>query len=479
MLRYFVTEGGMPTHTEERREGSSQAGGAATVPSPMPADVSGALGSAGVAPLRLQPVRGVRDFYPAELSQRNRLFDCWRECAQRFGFEEYDACLLEHEALYLRKGGEEIGSQLYRFSDRSERRLALRPEMTPSLARMILQRHGSLSFPLKWFSIPQCFRYERMTQGRRREHYQWNADIIGLEGDEAEAELLCLLLSALEQLGFSAEELCLRLNDRRLLDALLAHLGVAEPQRVAAMIVLDKAEKLSAEALTQELQGVGIGAAQRDVLESLLQGNLEELDSLPQASVAIASLQRLQKRLERSGFGAYVRFDLSVVRGLAYYTGTVFEVRDRSGARRALCGGGRYDSLLSAYGGPALPAVGFGCGDVGIIDLLREQGSLDAPRPALDCVIAPYSPAEADCALEVAQVLRRAGYRVDTDWRYPRLGRALKRAAELGAKKAILILPEELKTASLILRHLDGTSAEERLPLRTLLDHPEQYFRAQ
>ena len=204
--------------------------------------------------IEVQGVKGTRDFYPEEMRLRNWLFDMWRGTAQQFGFEEYDACILEHAELYTRKAGDEITEQIYAFQDKAGRHLSLRPEMTPSLARMVLQRQRAFSFPLKWFSIPQCFRYERMMRGRRREHFQWNADIIGESSVTAEAEILSLLLMGCQNLGLTSQDIRLFLNDRQILNEILTFLDVPEILHDKVMIVMDKRDKISQDAFAELLQ---------------------------------------------------------------------------------------------------------------------------------------------------------------------------------------------------------------------------------
>ncbi|MCZ6552249.1 MAG: histidine--tRNA ligase [SAR324 cluster bacterium] len=410
----------------------------------------------------LKPVRGTRDFYPAELRLRHWLFDIWRGTARQFGFEEYDACVLESEALYVRKAGDEITGQLYNFDDKGGRRLALRPEMTPTLARLILQRQRALQFPLKWFSIPQCFRYERMTRGRKREHYQWNLDVIGQPGNVAEVETISALIASLEAMGLTAEHVRLHLNDRRLLTAVLERAGVPEELHLPVMVVMDKRDKIGGEQLEALLGEQGLSGTQvRRIDEFLAMSSLEEVKAaLGGDAPAVAELEALQELLGRVGFGDWVGFDITVVRGLSYYTGTVFELRDRSASLRAICGGGRYDSLLSAFGGDPIPAIGFGFGDVVILELLGDLGLLPQLGTDLDYVVIPFSDAQVPAALELSQKLRRKGLRVDADFALRKLKRALQRASEIGARRAVLLMPDELERGEVVVR--DMAKREER-----------------
>jgi histidyl-tRNA synthetase len=417
---------------------------------------------------QLQPVKGTRDFYPGEMRLRNWLFDIWRDTARAFGFEEYDACVLEHEELYIRKAGDEIAGQLYNFDDKSGRRLALRPEMTPSLARLILQRKNALTFPLKWFSIPQCFRYERMTRGRKREHFQWNMDVVGQAHLVAEVEVLSALLMSMQKMGLTERHVRMHLNDRRLVGSVLNHLRVPEERHLPVMVVMDKRDKISGDALAELLKEQGLAPPQIEGLERFLaMKTLDEVSAALGPDAAVDSLNRLLGLLEAVGLGGFAIFDITVVRGLSYYTGTVFEGRDAGASLRAICGGGRYDSLLSAYGGDPIPAIGFGFGDVVILELLSDLGLLPKLTQDVDFAVIPFSEAEIPAALELSQRLRRAGFRCDADFSLKKLKRALQRAGEVGARQAVLLMPDELKQGLVVLRDM-AQREETRVPLAEL-----------
>ena len=403
----------------------------------------------------LQPVKGTRDFFPDEMRIRNWLFQVWRSVSEQAGFEEYDTCVLEHEELYIRKAGDEISKQLYSFEDKGGRRLSLRPEMTPSLARLVLQRTKSLLFPIKWFSMPQCFRYERMTKGRRREHFQWNADIIGQPDMVAEAEILMLLISACESMGLSAKDIRVFINDRRILNAILSQLNVTEKLHSAILVIMDKRDKVSPETLGTMLKDVGMTSSQVQHLnEYLTKTNLQELKEELQHTEGIDELQHLLQLMDTAGYSDYLQFDISIVRGLSYYTGAVFEINSPEKQHRAICGGGRYDSLLSTYGGKSVPAVGFGFGDVVVLDVLRELERFPELTRKLDYTIIPFDNEQVGIALKIANELRSKGAIVDCNFSMKKMKKSLHEANESGAKFAILLFPEELKQEKVVIRDM-------------------------
>ena len=388
----------------------------------------------------LQPVKGTRDFFPEEMRLRNWLFEIWRSASVQAGFEEYDTCVLEHEDLYIRKAGDEISKQLFSFEDKSGRRLSLRPEMTPSLARLVLQHNKSLSFPIKWFSMPQCFRYERMTKGRRREHFQWNADIIGQPHILAEAEILMLLISACESMGLTKKEFNVFINDRRILNAILTQLNVPEELHSTVLVILDKRDKISSEALVAMLEDTGMSAKQVGQLNEFLSNT---------------DLKDLEENLsDTAGCSGYLKFDISIVRGLSYYTGAVFEVNSPEKKHRAICGGGRYDSLLSAFGGETVPAVGFGFGDVVVLDVLKEMGRFPELPRKLDYTIIPFANEQVGIALKIAAELRLRGSVVDCNFSMRKMKKTMRQANESGAAKAILLFPEELAEDKVVIRDM-------------------------
>lgn len=319
---------------------------------------------------------GFRDFFPEEFALRAHIFDAMRRVALRYGFEEYDGPPLEALELYTGKSGEEIVAQLYHFTDRGGREVALRPEMTPTLARMVAERANGLRKPIRWFSIPQLFRYERQQRGRLKEHFQLNADLVGEPGPGGDAEIIALAVDVIRALGLTPADVRVRVSDRRLLAVLLEEIGIGVARQDLAFDALDKFGR--SEYAPRRRALVSAGAAEESIakLESLPEvrtwADLEE--RFPSAANAGQPLRETLDALDAMGLEDFIDLDLTIVRGLAYYTGTVFELFDAQRTLRAICGGGRYDNLLQQIGGVDLPALGFGMGDVVLAELLKERG---------------------------------------------------------------------------------------------------------
>ena len=395
----------------------------------------------------LLPPKGTRDFLPEDMRLRTWLFGHFRAVAASFGFEEVDSPVLESEALFTRKAGEEIVGQLYNFEDKGGRRVALRPELTPSLARMVLGRGKALPLPAKWFAVGQCWRYERMTRGRRREHYQWNMDVVGVEGVEAEAELLAAIVAFLRRVGLTEADVGIRVSSRKVLAAVAAAHGVPPAAFPPLCVVVDKAAKLPPGQLLAELGALGLDPeAAKGILASLAHKDLDGLEASlgPVGAEALADLRRLFSLAEAYGIAGFLAFDASVVRGLAYYTGTVFEGFDRRGELRALCGGGRYDSLLGTLGGEDAPCCGFGFGDAVIVELLKDKGLLPALPPRVDDLVFAMDEAQRGAACALASRLRGKGRSVDLVLdRGKKLKWVFRRAEQAGATRLVLLGADE------------------------------------
>ena len=407
-------------------------------------------------PIVFTPPRGMRDFYPEDMALRNEIFGAWIAAARRFGFEQYDACVVENLDLLKRKGGEEIAEQLYTFKDKSDRDLALRAEMTPTLARMIVAKQNELVFPLKWFTIAQCFRYERMSRGRKREHYQWNMDIVGEPSVLAEVEVVSAAVDALERLGLDAQAVRVHVNNRGLLSDLLAKAGIPREHHAATFLALDKRGKLSDDEIaalltTNGLEARHVEAAFRILSIISLQAAAEMLGETTPALDRLTSFFELMRENKAENM---VVFDISVIRGLGYYTGIVFEGFDASHSLRAIFGGGRYDNLLGDLGGKPATAVGLGFGDVVIAELLADKGKLPAPSAQRDVAVAFMDDAQRITAIRVARSMRQLGANVDLGLHPEKPKNFFGRVGKGGFRRAILIGPDDVTRGSVRVKNL-------------------------
>ncbi len=409
---------------------------------------------------------GFRDFPPEDLRLRAHTFRAWRRVSRLYGFQEYDAPPLEPLALFTEKSGEEIVEQLYNFQDKGGREVTLRPEMTPSLARVLADRSRALPKPIRWFAIPQLFRYERQQRGRLREHFQWNVDVVGESGVGADAEVLAVALHALRELGLSEEDVRARVSDRRLLSALLRAVGVPREALARVFPVIDKLEREEEGRSRQRLQeecGLDGGRAD-DVLALFREPGLEGVGrthgSHAEVARALEGLQAYREILEGLGMGGFVEFDLRIVRGLDYYTGIVFEIFDRAGELRAVCGGGRYDRLLELVGGEPLPAVGFGMGDVVLGELLAERGLLPDADGDVDLFLVAITPELRPLMLEVARAHREKGRSVVYPLKSQSVRKQFSSAASVGARQVVILGPEEVERGVAVLRTM--ASGQER-----------------
>ena len=416
-----------------------------------------------------QGVRGTRDFYPEDMRLRNWLFERFHSAARSHGFEEYDAPVLESEELYTRKAGEEIVGQLYNFEDKGGRKVALRPEMTPSLARMVMARAGALALPIKWYSIPQCWRYERTQRGRGREHYQWNVDIWGMNGIEADAELLSVLVQFFDSVGLSSEDLVIRISSRKVLEEVLGSLGLEGDIFAQTCVIVDKMDKLPEDVIEAQLSDLGLSSESISTIRSVL--GITDLESLSSAlssdSEALIELQSLFSLCDSYGISDWVSFDASVVRGLAYYTGPVFEAHDRAGNLRAICGGGRYDKLIGTLGGNDLPATGFGFGDMVVMELLADKGLLPELSTGVSDVVFGMGTELRGAAMQVAAKLRSAGRTVDLVLEDKKMKWVFKHAERCGATRLVMVMPDEWAEGKVRIKDLD-TGEESTVAMEDL-----------
>jgi histidyl-tRNA synthetase len=383
---------------------------------------------------RMQRLPGFRDFYPEDCAVRNYVFETWRRVARSFGFQEYDAPTLEPTELYKRKSGEELKTQLFRFLDQGGRDVCLRPEMTPTLARLVSARERDFRKPIKWFSIAPFFRFEKPQKGRLREFYQINCDIIGDNSAAADAELIALSVALHRAFGLTSDDFFVRLNNRNLWSEFLRKMGQPAERTSDFLQIIDKWERDPADVSRQKLERFGIN------IEQVRKYIATPADEIP-------GFESLFRELQWRGLIPYVQLDLTIVRGLDYYTGLVFEVFDRKKENRALAGGGRYDSLINAIsdGASDLPAAGFAIGDLVLSNFIQElphtkqllESAIDQVRPTAYVVIADESYRSA--AIEMAAELRAAGILVDYPFHPTKVGKQFQQAEVTGAKFAIVV----------------------------------------
>ncbi len=425
--------------------------------------------------MQTQALPGFRDFYPDDLALRDHIFQTWRTVATRYGFEEYDGPPLEPLELYTKKSGDEIVGQLYNFVDKGDRNVALRPEMTPTLARMVAARAKGLRKPIRWFSIPQLFRYERQQRGRLREHFQLNCDLIGEPGPLADAEIVALAIDIMRAFGLGPNDVRVRLSDRRVLTAILRQRGVPEMGMGRAFDFIDKVERLRRDQI-EEFSSRPQAFGPATVLDLQEVARIRGWDRLnPElarsrdAEKAAEPLRQTCAALDAMGLGSFVEVDLTIVRGLAYYTGIVFELFDAGKTLRAICGGGRYDSLLQELGGVELPALGFGMGDVVLSELLKEKATLPTAGTSVDVFLAFITQDDIPHLLALAHQLRDAGLRVEYPLGPQSVGKQMKLADARGARLAVVLGPDERARGELVLRDL-RSGTQETVRESTVID---------
>jgi histidyl-tRNA synthetase len=421
--------------------------------------------------MKIPLVKGTRDFYPQDMTVRNWIIDGWKKASLRNGFEEYDGPIFEYLKMFQIKSGDEIVEQLFSLKDRGGRDLALRPEITPTLARIVNQKISSLPLPIKWFSVPRLFRAERPQRGRLREFFQWNVDIIGVEDALADAEVIFCALDYLREVGLTPNDIVVKISSRKLLAAILEKIGVPEKRLESVYPVLDKKDKVPMgdfkQMLNKRVPDAKMAGKVQDFMEIKAVSDIKKIVELDdKINEAIEELAILLEWLGRMGVGDYCKFDPGIVRGLAYYTGIVYEIYDKEGLLRAIGGGGRYDDLLKQFGGPDIPATGFGIGDSVLAILLEKKGLLK-PRPQeLDYFVACIEPelTRRD-AVKIVAELRTNGFAADFSYKSASLSRQLKQASARNAKKCIII-GDEFKNNELVVKDM-ATSKQKLIKLDT------------
>ena len=396
----------------------------------------------------IRSVKGTVDYYPEEMALRSWLYAKMRKVSESFGYQEYDAPFLERLELYAAKSSAElVEKQSYVFDDRGGERITLRPELTPSLARMIASRQRQLHYPLRWWSFGPFWRYERPQKGRAREFFQWNIDLIGDDSPEADAELAAIAGIFLQSLGLQASESQILVNNRPLMQKEILSIGVEENSLAAIYRLIDRKDKLSEEKWTSYAKEVGLSGPQIDKLINLL-SNATLWEKSP-------DLVRFFDAINALGMNDYVHFAPHVIRGLDYYTGTVFEAWDTAGDFRSIFGGGRYDNLVNAVGGESVPAVGFAAGNMVLSLLLKKLGHLPkfsaSPAPVY---VTLFNFDSLNQALQLAQDLRQSGIKVSSHLKEDKLQKQFKQANRLGAKIVVIQGPDEIANEKVSLKTL-------------------------
>lgn len=406
--------------------------------------------------LSTEPYKGVRDFYPKDMYIERYIFDTMSRVAESFGYSEYGASILEPADLYREKSSDEIvNEQTYTFTDRGDREVTLRPEMTPTLARMVAGKQRELTFPLRWYSIPNVFRYERPQRGRVREHWQLNADLFGVSSIEAEVEIISLAYSLMRAFGAESNDFEIHLSDRRILTSIFEELGTSKELQAQTMRLLDKKAKI--DDFNSQLESI-LGEHSKMFIEKL------------ESTSSSTDLESVRAQLKNLGITNVV-IDTSVVRGFDYYTGIVFEVFDTSSENnRSLFGGGRYDNLLELFGVEATPAIGFGMGDVTIADFLETHNLLPSYTPRTELYICTLTPEAKEYAQTLANSLREQDVNVEVSLSDKKVGDQIKIADKKQIPFVICVGENEIKNESFTIKHLES-GEEETLKKDAVADY--------
>ncbi len=400
--------------------------------------------------------KGTRDFYPEDMALREAVFASWQKTCMRYGFEQYDGPMFEHLELYTQKSGDEIEKQLYSFQDKGQRMLALRPELTPTLARMVAAKGTNLKRPIRWYSIPRLFRYEKMQKGRLREFFQLNLDILGIAEESADAELIAASIGMMQDLGFTKNDFCVHISSRTLLEELFLAAGVSIEKLKPLFGVLDKRHKIPVDIFEAELTAIAAPTASAKSICDML--NVSSLSDLKKISGQLPSINKLESLfilLDFYGVSDFVAFDIGIVRGLAYYTGIVFELFDKNRNLRAIAGGGRYDKLVKLYGGPDTPAVGFAAGDVVLGEMLKEkQFSISLSRSHV--FVVTFDGSSPSLAIQMTQKLRNAGIGCEFSLKNCNIGKQMEQANNARAKIVVFVGGDESKSGNVKIRFMEN-----------------------
>lgn len=409
--------------------------------------------------LSTEPYKGVRDFYPEDMFFQKYVFDVMRKTSESFGYVEYGASILESAELYKAKSGEELaGEQTYTFKDRGDRDVTIRPEMTPTIARMVAARSRELSFPLRWYSIPNLFRYEQPQRGRLREHWQLNADVFGIAGEEAEVEIISLAYHVLKNFGAKDEDFVIKINDRRIVDELYNFFKISEAARGKLSKIIDKKEKISSDAFKDAVE-ILLGEKTADFLKAICSGKAL-VETLGEKNKEVERLMNLLDKLSNLGVNN-VSFEPTLMRGFDYYTGTIFEGFDTDEKnKRSIFGGGRYDELLSIFGVANIPVVGFGMGDVTISDFLEAHNLTPTFKSTVDLYLC-FMDGMTEFGNEMSQKMRDTGLNIACDYSDKSMGDRIKKATKDNIPFFAVIGKDEEKNKKIVIKSLDSRKEAE------------------
>ncbi|MFM2357824.1 MAG: histidyl-tRNA synthetase, histidyl-tRNA synthetase [Candidatus Parcubacteria bacterium] len=399
--------------------------------------------------------KGVRDFYPEDMRVQKYIFEKMREVTESFGYEEYNASILEPAELYEAKSGEEIvNEQTYTFTDRGGRKVTLRPEMTPTVARMIASRSKSMALPARWYAIPNLFRYEQPQKGRLREHFQLNVDIFGTEGVEADIEIISLASTLMSSFGAKNSDYVIKVNNRKVVEALYKHYGVSEEDSYKLSKLIDKKNKISPETFDK---GIELILKEKSAeFKAVLSSNKEIIQTVGETHEGVIELAKVVESLNALGISNVI-FDQTLMRGFDYYTGIIFEIFDTNPDNmRSLFGGGRFDDLTTLFGGKKIPAVGFGAGDVTLKDFLELHNLLPVFNTRAHVYIARPDKTPVLEAMKIASLLRKEGLETIVELEDKKIGDQIKRAEKAGVSHVLFVGEEEIKTQIFSLKNLSS-----------------------
>jgi len=413
-------------------------------------------------------VRGMRDYYPEVYSRILSISRVWRKTALSYGFEEFDGPILETLDLYRIKSGDEIVKQLYCFEDKGGRELALRPELTPTLARMVSKIQNEVKKPIKWFSIPRCMRYEKPQKGRLREFYQFNVDVIGEESNLADLDVMAVAIDSLLNLGLTERDFVVKINNRDFVAQYFAEINLDSNKIRSLYKIVDNARKVSVATTDETIKDLGLGNEGEYSLKRFLSlREIDDLNGIQAENSGKNDLLNLFSLLKASRLINFCEFDPTIVRGLDYYTGNVFEIFDRSEKMRAICGGGRYNNLLKEFSGVEIPACGFGMGDVVLGDILSSKGLLPVYKKDIDYFLVRITDNELPIIFKIARSLRKMGKSVEYSYKKLSVKKQMSRASRINARKALIFGIDELKEGKVVEKDL-ASGEEVRIDIKSL-----------